>query len=296
MFRTSFMNILDEVAPVKEIRVKQRTEPWMTNDILEMLKERDRALYTFRKSGLTEDYKKFCSFRNKLQRDIKVAKSNYFSDMIEQDKDNPKKLWQHLKDIGLRNKGKDSGNICLCIDGEICHDSKPVANHFNYFFTNVASALVSKLPTASNVFSLESNVFKNFYKQKESQERDFVLKKVSEDFVYKELLKLNPSKSTGLDEIPARFIRDGASVLKIPITFIVNLSLSSGKVPDDMKVARVKPLYKKNSSLEAGNYRPVSILSIVSKILEKCVHSQLHQFFGDDHLILRGGGPGTFWK
>ena len=147
MFQTSFMNILDEVAPVKEIRVKQRTEPWMANDFLEMLKERDRALYTFRKSGLTEDFKKFGSFRNKLQREIKVAKSNYASDMIEQDKDNAKKLWQHLKYIGLRNEGKDSDNICLCIDGEICHDS--VANHLNDFFTNVASALVSKLPTAS---------------------------------------------------------------------------------------------------------------------------------------------------
>ena len=63
--------------------------------------------------------------------------------------------------------------------------------------------------------------------------------------MYKELLKINPSKITGLDEIPARFIRDGASVLKIPITFIVNLSLSSGKVPDDMKVARIEPLKKR---------------------------------------------------
>ena len=143
------------------------------------------------------------------------------------------------------------------------------------FFTNVASVLVSKLPAASNIFSVENNIFKSFYNQKNAE---FVLKKVSEDFVYKELLKLNPSKSTGLDEIPARFIRDGASVLKIPITYIVNLSLSSGQVPDDMKVARVKPLYKKNSSLEAGNYRPVSILSIVSKILEKYVHTQLNQF------------------
>ena len=166
-----------------------------------MLKERDRALYTFRKSGLTEDHKKFCSFMNKLQRDIKVAKSNYFSDMIDQNKDNPKKLWQHLKDIGLRNKGKDIDNICLCIDGEICHDSKSVANNFNDFFTNVASALMIQLPTAFNVFSIESNGFKNFHKQEESQDRDFVFKKVSEDFVYKELLKLNPSKSTGLDEI-----------------------------------------------------------------------------------------------
>ena len=74
-------------------------------------------------------------------------------------------------------------------------------------------------------------------------------------------------------------------MLKIPLTFIVNLLLSSGKVPADMKVARVKPFYKKNSSLEEGNYRPVSILSIVSKILEKCVHSQLHQFLDSNDIL-----------
>ena len=88
------------------------------------------------------------------------------------------------------------------------------------------------------------------------------LKPVSEDFIYKELLKLNPTKSTGFDEIPARFIRDGACILKVPICYIVNQSIFIGIVPDDMKVARVKPLYKKNSPLEVGNYRPVSISGI----------------------------------
>ena len=63
-----------------------------------------------------------------------------------------------------------------------------------------------------------------------------------------------------------KFIKDGANVLKIPITFIVNFSITTSTVPEDMKVARFKLLHKKNSSLEAGNYRPVSILSIVSKI------------------------------
>ena len=67
VFQTSFINILDEVAPVKEIRVKQRTELWMNNDILDMLKERDRALYNFRKSGSSEDYKIFCVFKNTIQ-------------------------------------------------------------------------------------------------------------------------------------------------------------------------------------------------------------------------------------
>ena len=102
-----------------------------------------------------------------------------------------------------------------------------------------------------------------------------VFKPVSEDFIYKELTCLNPSKSTGLYEIPAKFIKDGAYVLKIPITFIVNLSITSGEVPEGMKIAWVKPLYKKNSPLDVGNCRPVSILSIVSKILERSVHLQL---------------------
>ena len=127
--------------------------------------------------------------------------------------------------------------------------------------------------------------FKAFYEGKNKEKKVFSLKTVSEQFVHKEILNLNPAKSTGLDDIPARFIRDGAPILKIPITFIVNLSITSGTVPDDMKVARVKPLYKKNSPLEVGNYRPVSILSIVSKILERSVYSQLSEFLDSNNLL-----------
>ena len=86
-------------------------------------------------------------------------------------------------------------------------------------------------------------------------------------------------------ELPARFIKDGTNVLKIPITFIVSFSITTSTVPEDMKIARVKPLYKKNSSLEAGNYRPVSILSIVSKILERAVHTQLVKYLDHNNIL-----------
>ena len=133
-FHNIFIKILDEVAPVKEVRMKQRTEPWMTSDIIEMIRERDRFLYIFKKSKLPEDHRKFCELRNKVQRQVKTAKSEYFSNQIEQDRDNPKKkLWKHLKDIGLKGKQKEDSAICLKIFDEICHDSKMVANHFNNF-------------------------------------------------------------------------------------------------------------------------------------------------------------------
>ena len=84
---------------------------------------------------------------------------------------------------------------------------------------------------------------------------------------------MNVSKVTGLDGLSARFLKDGAN--QISSAHIINLYLYSGRIPDDMKTARVVPLHTKNSKSEPGNYRPVSILTVISKILEKTVHKQL---------------------
>ena len=110
---------------------------------------------------------------------------------------------------------------------------------------------------------------------------------VDEDFIFKELANLNVSKSTGPDNIPARFLRDGASVLKIPVTYIVNLSINTSTVPSDLKQAKVIPLFKKNNKADVGNYRPVSILSIVSKVLEKSVYVQLEKYLNERELSHR---------
>ena len=88
-----------------------------------------------------------------------------------------------------------------------------------------------------------------------------------------------------MDEIPARFLKEGAPFLKFPVTFLINMSISDNCVPDDMKKARVKPLYKENGNLDVGNYRPVSILSVVSKILEKAIYIQLEAYLVKNNII-----------
>ena len=82
---------------------------------------------------------------------------------------------------------------------------------------------------------------------------------VSEQFVFKELCNWKPDKSTGLDNIPARFLKDGAVFLKMSITFIINMSIAEGIVPDEFKAAEVKPLFKKGCRSEVGNYRPIYV-------------------------------------
>ena len=109
-----------------------------------------------------------------------------------------------------------------------------VANCFDKFFTTVASNLVDKLPSSFNLLHLGSPTFQNFYKGKNVQDDEFMLIPVNEDFIYKELCKLNPSKNTGTN-IPARFVKDAASVFKKPIGRIINLSIEKNVVPKDLK-------------------------------------------------------------
>jgi hypothetical protein len=139
---------------------------------------------------------------------------------------------------------------------------------------------------------------KSFYKNKKTSENLFILKHVGANFVYKELCNLNVTKSTGLNGIPARFLKDAAPIIKIPITFLINQSISEETVPDELKIAKVKPLFKKGDRLNPENYRPVSILNIVSKILEKAIYiyKQLESFLINNNILydLQSGFRSSF--
>ncbi len=281
------MSVLNSVAPVKEVRLKQRTEPWMSSEILHMIKVRDSYLYKFRKQGCHDDYSMYCKFRNIVQREVISSKSTYFSDQIAENKNNPKSLWKQLKQLGYKSLKSGNENVVLNIEGENCFSPTKVASHFNNFFTSVASKLVEKLPSPTKLFDLNSSALLDFYRKRNVSNSTFVFKHVPESCVFKELKNLKTSKSTGLDEIPARFVKDSASFLKLPVTFLINMSISENcvKYRYNINEARGKPLFKKGSNLDVGNYRPVSILSIISKILERAIYSQLEKYLVDNNLL-----------
>ena len=108
---------------------------------------------------------------------------------------------------------------------------------------------------------------------------------VSRHFILKQILSFYPKKGAGLDNISPRFLHDGAECLANPIQHIVNLSILTETVPSSLKQAKVVPILKKGSRLDPGNYRPVSILSSISKILERAVNTQLVEYFNKKNLF-----------
>ena len=97
----------------------------------------------------------------------------------------------------------------------------------------------------------------------------------------------NVNKAAGIDNVCSRFLKDGAKVLGIPITQICNLSIKLSHFPKDCKVAKLKPLYKKGTKTDPKNFRPISLLPIVSKIFEKVIHEQTMEYLTDNNILYK---------
>ena len=288
LFKNLFVSVINNVAPVKQVRIKQRTEPWIDSDILHAINLRDNAFTRYRKDKSVDNFNTFKVLRNKAQSMIKSAKKGFFTETLELHKNDSKSLWTILKNLGLPSKkglSSTGSNICLNIDGNICFDKGSNANCFNEFYTTVASKLVEKLPACVHKFG-KSFVTKYYFNLGVvSNSHSFSL--VPESQVLKYLNNLTANKATGLDAIPSRFVKDGSSIIAQPLAHIINLSLIQGVVPDDLKSARVVPIFKKNDKTSVGNYRPVSILSILSKIYEKVVYDQVESYFKANKLLYK---------
>ena len=284
-FEFRFNSIINKIAPKRQRKIKTRTEPWITQDILEAIHDRDKALRTFHQQKDNALYRDFCKKRNYVQKLVKEAKKNFLINETEKHRNDSKRLWKALKLTGYSNKNKQSEPIVLNIENTICYDPVNVSEHINSFFINVAQNIVNALPSFVDYFSAFSEKCTNFYRKLGVTPGFFKIKEVRPDYINKQLRNIKINKSTGLDDIGPKFLHDGADALTPIVTFLINLSISQKIVPNCTKRAKVTPIHKKNSKLEVGNYRPISILPTISKILEKAVHSQVEHHCKNNNLI-----------
>ena len=166
--------------------------------------------------------------------------------------------------------------VCFCLS---------IANSFKEFFSNLAQNFIEKLRTGPNKFDINS--VRQFYKPFNLEENPFHFTEVSENTISDFLKELKTNKATGIDNLSGRFLKDDSKVSATPITQICNLSIKLSTVPNECKIAKLKPLYKKDKKTDPKNYRPISLLPVISKILEKVIHDQNMEFVTKKNILYK---------
>ena len=108
---------------------------------------------------------------------------------------------------------------------------------------------------------------------------------ITEQDVYKLLCRTDPSKACGPDEIPGRLLKEKATCIAEPLTKLFNMSVQCGTLPSDWKKANVSPIFKKGNKHNPQNYRPISLTSLVIKVLERVLHNAIMDFLNENNLI-----------
>ena len=95
---------------------------------------------------------------------------------------------------------------------------------------------------------------------------------------------IESSKAAGVDQLSSKFLKDGANVLAKPISALCNLSISLGVFPSACKVAKLKPIFQKGKKTDPSNYRPISLLPSILKIIERVIHNQTNAFLSNEDI------------
>ena len=99
------------------------------------------------------------------------------------------------------------------------------------------------------------------------------------------MTNIESSKAAAVDKLSGRFLKDGANILAKTISALCNLSISQGVFPSACKVAKLKPIFKMGKKTDPSNYRPISLLPSISKIIERVIHDQKNAFLSDEDIL-----------
>ncbi len=132
----------------------------MTGEIISGMKRRDLLFGQYKRDRTNKEvYREYCSVRNRVQRDVRLAKKVYYRSMMERSDGDSGKLWKELRSAGFGSAVKSGAKVVLEVDGAKCFDVRKVAARFNEFFTRVALNLVRSLPLPRGLFSAGSDLF-----------------------------------------------------------------------------------------------------------------------------------------
>ena len=271
----SLVTLADKIIPRKEYKVKTERPAWITDELLNLKNDRD---YFFKKAKITGeegDWFVARNLRNRVNIAMRSAKADFIKNQLDQSRNNPKKFWNLIQSEILPEERKKIFNFKNRETG-ILQEQSDLPDVINDFFVEIGPKLAEKIDKP-NVG--ETTIFG------ESNPEKFELNPFGIDELIGSIKTISIYKSSGLPDLSTRFLRD--AMLYIPRVFlhIYNRVRLTGIFPDTWKIATVVPLPKCSNPSDSSELRPVSLLPIVGKLLEKLIHSQISKFLENSKFL-----------
>jgi hypothetical protein len=260
-----FLNILNRHAPLRRKRVKYASlPPWLNQEIIQAMQKRNEL----RQQKRFTEYKRE---RNRVKYLVRLARKSFVDRLIKQDRD-VKTLWRAMAVVTGGN-GKRSPVI----------PSSLTADNFNDHFLSIAESLV---PSQINSHPYTCpRTLTDFCNSRNDGLQDFQLPPLAVHEVGKFISSMKNKKSAGPDEISTKILKLSLPYVIESLTYIYNLSIQQGIFPTELKRAKVIPIPKTKDVSDINNYRPISLLSVLSKPLERHMHKHLLSYLEQRELI-----------
>lgn len=259
-FNQQIAGLLDTHAPMRVSSFSKPFAPWLTDSVKEMMKLRDRALSRFKQTKRQEHWSYYKTLRNMTTAAIRKERKVYLRTVVAEN--NIGKMWKTLR---LMNVTRDSRPA-------IKDDLKDV-NLINEFFNNF-----ERIPP-------DNNLYEHFMRNKWSPSDDeFKFAYVDTSVILNIIINIK-STAAGVDEFNINFLKLCCPYIVQYITHIINCCFEQSLFPDEWKIALITPLPKVNEPNTINDLRPISVLPLIAKIMEKCMEIQLKKFVNDNNIL-----------
>jgi hypothetical protein len=272
LWTTKINHSLNFVAPWESRKMKNKRFclPKEIQNEIKKHKDLQRQLQTKVQNGevdleLEKKYKKHNNYCNKMIKKSVREKTGQNITNVS----NVQEVWKSVNDI-LKPERISKNTLKIETDDKLIEDPLQLAETFNMFFKDKVENLASGIKKNKNIDPLLK-----LRNKLQDADLKFKLKTVRENKVLEILKLLKSKKSHGHDGISSEVLKLGAKVLVIPLTYIINTSILTGKYPTNWKTAKVIPLHKKGEKNLLKNYRPIALLSVAGMVLERVVAIQI---------------------
>ena len=244
---------------------------WMTKEILVFKLEVNKARIKFIKKPSDSNEQAFKLLKTRYRSLLKEAKHRYFASKIKKAGKNSALTWKLIREI-LNRKPKGEGHSHIIHQNKIIKNNVVTASIFSNYYKNAAMEKIQKLNSEMK--------FEQYLNKSEKKIDQFSLKEISIKDTWFYIKSVSPKSSSGYDEVPSKLMSRAACLLARPVNTIINRSFSSGEFPHQLKLSKISPIFKKGEPIPS-NFRPVSLLSCFSKVIEKAAGDQLQKYMSN---------------